>query len=366
MKAANGKRAIGITVLLLLVSTCVLMGVAQAQQQSNNNPPPQLQQPGDYSMPQQPPPGNNPQQQQPNNYPPPQQQAPAYLPPQQLDGLVSRIALYPDPLLAQVMATATYPDQIQPAAQWADQHHYLSGPDLANAITNDHLWFDPSVQSLLPFPNVLDKMAADMRWTTDLGNAFLSQRQEVMDAVQRMRATAYRYHYLQSNGQVVVVARGPYIEINPFRPDVLYVPYYDPFVVYYPPRPGFFIGAGIGWGFHITIGEYYRPWGWGYAGHGWITGFSWGSHVVIVNNAHWDRNWQNRSAYVHPYSVQRYEQRQAAENHELYNRTTREKQAAQVGYHPQEEHRVAPARQAAKPAPKSNEHDKQKEERHIH
>ena len=125
--------------------------------------------------------------------PPPQDQTQAPPPsysPDQLDKLVSRIALYPDPLLAQVLAGATFPDQIPDAAKWADEHHYLRGDDLARAISDDQLPWDPSVQALLPFPSVLDTMASDMNWTTDLGNAFLAQRQDVMDAVQRMRQKA--------------------------------------------------------------------------------------------------------------------------------------------------------------------------------
>jgi len=110
--------------------------------------------------------------------------APSFTP-EQLDKLVARIALYPDALLAQVLAAATYSDQIPDAARWADQHHYLTGQALANAIQADHLPWDPSVQALLPFPSVLEMMANDMSWTTDLGNAFLSQHQDVMDAVQR-------------------------------------------------------------------------------------------------------------------------------------------------------------------------------------
>src|ERR1700687_1124802 len=127
---------------------------------------------------------------------------PSYAPPQ-LDQLVARIALYPDPLVAQILAGATYPDQIPDAARWADQHHYLTGQALANAIQGDQLPWAPSVQSLLPFPSVLDMMNSDMRWTSDLGNAFLAQEQDVMDAVQRQRAMAQRYGYLQSNGQVM-------------------------------------------------------------------------------------------------------------------------------------------------------------------
>src|SRR6202451_3699188 len=84
-----------------------------------------------------------------------QAQAPPSFSPAQLDQMVARVALYPDPLLAQVLAAATYPDQIPDAAQWADDHHYLRGDDLARAITADHLTWDPSVQALLPFPSVL-------------------------------------------------------------------------------------------------------------------------------------------------------------------------------------------------------------------
>ena len=111
------------------------MGMARAQDQA---PPP-------------PPPG---QDQAPT-------QAPPSYPPDQLDKLVSRIALYPDPLLAQVLAAATFPDQVPDAAKWADEHHYLRGDELANAINADHLPWDPSVQALLPFPRVLDMMASD-------------------------------------------------------------------------------------------------------------------------------------------------------------------------------------------------------------
>ena len=159
-------------------------------------------------------------------------QAPPSYPPEELDKLVTRIALYPDPLLAQILAAATYPDQIPDAAKWADEHHYLTGDDLARAITEDHLTWDPSVQALLPFPSVLEMMASDMNWTAELGNAFLAQQQDVMDAVQRVRKKARDYGYLRTNGQVVV-AGGPYITIMPVNPAFVCVPVYDPLIVFY-------------------------------------------------------------------------------------------------------------------------------------
>ncbi len=176
----------------------------------------------------------------PGQAPPPP--PPPSFPPEQLDQLVARIALYPDSLLAQVLAAATFPDQIPDAARWADQHHYLTGQALADAIQGDQLPWDPSVQALLPFPSVLEMMSSDMNWTTDLGNAFLAQQQDVMDAVQRERRKARDFGYLRSNAQIVV-GGGPYITIDPVNPGYVVVPYYDPGIVFFAPRPGFFVGA---------------------------------------------------------------------------------------------------------------------------
>ena len=139
-----------------------------------------------------------------------QDQAPPSFTPDQLDHIVSRIALYPDPLLAQVLTASTFPDQIPDAAQWADDHHYLTGQELADAIQQDQLPWDPSVQALLPFPSVLGMMASDMSWTNDLGNAVLGDRDAVMDAVQWMRKKAMDYGYLRSNAQIVVCGRPVY------------------------------------------------------------------------------------------------------------------------------------------------------------
>ena len=236
------------------------------------------------------------------------QGAPYFAPPQ-LDRMVSRIALYPDPLLAQTLAAATFPDQISDASYWADEHRGMTGNELADSIQADQLPWDPSVQALLPFPAVLHMMATDMNWTTDLGNAFLSQQQDVMFAVQRMRQRARDYGYLRTGPQIVV-SGGPYITILPARVDYVVVPTYDPVVVYERPRPGFFIGAAIGFRFGVVLGASYRPWGWGY------NRIAWDRRVVFINNAPWQRTWVNRHEYHHPYTVHYYpEHHFVRENH---------------------------------------------------
>src|SRR5271169_5819614 len=248
-----------------------------------------------------------------------------------LDRLVSRIALYPDSLLAQVLAAATYANDIPDAARWADQHHYLNGQALADAIQGDQLPWDPSVQALLPFPSVLDTMASDINWTAQLGNAFLASQQDVMDAVQRERHKAEQYGYLRSNNEVVV-SGGPYISIAPYNPEYVVVPYYDPGIVFFAPRPGFFVGGGIRFGFGVTIGGFFRPWGWGYSR------FDWGGNRVFINNAYWGRTWANRGFYAHPYpGVRRfgpygpYHRAAAVEHHEIHERTERERAAQHEG-----------------------------------
>src|SRR5438552_18206395 len=147
------------------------------------------------------------------------------LAPGQLDQVVSRVALYPDPLLAQVLTASTYSEQIPDAAQWADEHSYLVGDDLASAITQDNLPWDPSVLALLPFPTVLDMMATDVFWTRQLGDAVLGQRADVMDAVQRMRQKARNFGYLRDGPQYRVVVSTPgIIEIVPVDPAFYFLP----------------------------------------------------------------------------------------------------------------------------------------------
>src|SRR5579862_364634 len=129
-------------------------------------------------------------------------QAGAPLPPDQLDSLVAPIALYPDPLLSQVLVASTYPLEIVQAAQWLRQNPSLSGAAAQSAAGSQN--WDPSVQALVLFPDVLFRMADDSRWTTDLGNAFLGQQAAVMDAVQHLRTEATASGKLSSNPQTTV------------------------------------------------------------------------------------------------------------------------------------------------------------------
>lgn len=254
-----------------------------------------------------PPPSSYPQGAPPPAYPQgapppayPQNAPPPSYPPQELDNLVSRIALYPDPLLSQVLAAATYPQDIPNAASWANEHSYLHGGQLAQAIQADQVPWDPSVQALLPFPSVLNMMAGDMNWTSQVGNAFLAEPDGVMDSVQRQRQEAMNFGYLRTNGQISVVASGGYVQILPVNPAFIPVPVYNPGVVFVRPRPGFFAGGAITFG-GVTLGAAFAPWGWGH------DSFDWRAHRVIINNQPWGRRWNNRAQYVHPYAnVRRY------------------------------------------------------------
>ena len=244
------------------------------------------------------PPQNYPQPGYPPNYgaQPNSNQPPSY-DPQELDELVAPYALYPDPLLAQVLTAASFSYQIPDADGWARAHAYLSGDALARAINDDNLPWDPSVIALLPTPSVLDTMAGDMARTQDLGNAVLADRSAVMDAIQDQRQKAYNYGYLRTNQQIRVATRAPGdIEIQPVNPQVVYVPYYDPNIVYFRPRPGFYVAGAINFGPGIYINSF-LPWGWG------GVSFGWRNHTIIVNNRPWERTWVNRGNYVHPYNL---------------------------------------------------------------
>jgi hypothetical protein len=217
--------------------------------------------------------------------------------------VVARVALYPDPLLAQVLAAASFSDQIPDAYKWAQDHQSLKGDPLVQAMQSANFSFDPSVQALIPFPTVLQMMNQDLNWTAQLGSAVLVQRGDVMDAVQRMRKKAYDAGNLKSTQQVQVVQSSPQvIEIQPPSPQVFYVPTYNPAVVYAPappPPPGPSTGAVvasalIGFAAGVAITAAFSNSWCGYHG-----GFGWSSHTVIINNGAWGRTWVNHTTYVH-------------------------------------------------------------------
>jgi hypothetical protein len=197
--------------------------------------------------------------------PPP---TPAYQPLayDQLDQLLGPIALYPDPLVAQILPASTFPTQIVLADR------YISGGGDPSAI--DQQPWDASVQALARYPDVLKWLDDNLNWTTELGQAFLNQPQDVMDSIQRLRTSAYNLSNLQSTPQQQVIDDGGYIQIVPVDPQVIYVPVYQPAVVYYQSAP---ITFGVG----FTIGA-------------WLDcDFDWGNHHIIVWNRDHPRppNW---------------------------------------------------------------------------
>jgi Protein of unknown function (DUF3300) len=293
-------------------------GVLCFAQQPQYPPPPQQyppQDPQQQQYPQQQQQQYPPQQQIPQGYPQPQYPAgqgqyppqqpgpysqPPLMPPQQLDQLVASIALYPDGLLAHVLTAASFSNQIPEAAGWANQHAYLRGEGLAQAIRQDNLPWDVSVLALLPFPQVLSQMAQYMSWTQQLGDAVLAQRGDVMDAVQRRRQQANQYGYLRdpqfSQYERVQIAGPGDIEIVPLTNDY-YVPYYNPLVVYAAPRRGF-VGGVFNFGPAVSLGFSFNSWGWGGG-----VGFGWREHNILIDRQPWARTWTNRAVYAHPYAT---------------------------------------------------------------
>jgi hypothetical protein len=221
--------------------------------------------------------------------------------PEQLDSLVAPIALYPDPLLAQILAASTYPLEVVQANRWLKENSKLTGEKLTQAAAKQP--WDPSVQALVAFPSVLKQMDEAVQWTTDMGNAFLDQQPDVMDAVQRMRKKAYDAKKLTSSKEQKVevkqVETKTVIEVIPSDPQVVYVPSYNPTVVYgppppvapYPPYPYGAVAAtaAISFGVGVAMGA---VWGGccGGGGYGW--GCSWGNNNVTINN-----NFNNRYGY---------------------------------------------------------------------
>jgi hypothetical protein len=196
----------------------------------------------------------------------------------QLQQLVAPIALYPDSLVAQILAASTFPEQVVEADRWLQANPDLKGDALAKAV--DQQPWDPSVKALAAFPSVLGNMDKNLSWTSSLGDAYYNQQQDVMDAVQVMRKRAEDAGNLKTTPQQTVTTQGSTVVIQPASPDVVYVPAYDPWLVYggpIYPWPGWYPYPGI-W-----FGGPYLSFGFGF-GIGWFGGFGWGW-------GHWGFNW---------------------------------------------------------------------------
>jgi Protein of unknown function (DUF3300) len=232
-------------------------------------------------------------------------QAPPYAQqtPEQIQQLVAPIALYPDSLVAQILTAATFPEQVVEADRWVQAHPDLKDEALGQAV--DQQPWDPSVKALTAFPSVLGNMDKNLSWTSSLGDAYYNQQQDVMDAVQVMRQRAQEAGNLKNTPQQTVTAQGSTIVIEPASPEVVYVPAYDPWLVYggpivawpgWYPYPGIWYGGpylsfGVGFGIGV-FGGY--GWGW----HHWDS--DWHNHVVIYNhNRYYSRSntFYNRNNY---------------------------------------------------------------------
>jgi hypothetical protein len=213
------------------------------------------------------------------------------IPNDQLDALVAPIALYPDPLLSQVLVASTYPLEIIQLQQWLAQHKDLKDKALVDAVQKED--WDPSIQGMAALPDAVKQLAENIKWTTDLGNAFLAQQSDVMDAVQRMRAKAKDAGNLKSNEQMKVetkvIETKTVVVIEQAKPEVIYVPSYNPVVVYGPPvypyppivypPPGYYAaGMAISFGIGVAMGA---AWG---GGWGYNSGWGSNNNITINNN----------------------------------------------------------------------------------
>jgi hypothetical protein len=239
----------------------------------------------------------------------PDAQSQPKLAPDQLDSLVAPIALYPDPLLGQVLAASVYPLEIVEAARWVKANPTLKDTALTDAAKKQD--WDPAVQALVVFPDAMKLLDDNLKWTTDLGNAFLAQQEDVMAAIQRMRTKAKDSGKLQSTKEQKVATstadNKTIIEIQPASPQVIYVPSYNPTVVWgtppvyvyppivYPPPPttGELVATGIiAFSAGIALGAAFGGCC-GYGGWGW--GCGWSHNTVVINNNFYNRyNFNNR------------------------------------------------------------------------
>ena len=219
------------------------------------------------------------------------------IPNDQLDSLVAPIALYPDAMLAQTLAASTYPLEVMQLDQWMDKNKNLKDKALADAVAKQP--WDPSVQSMAAFPDVVQRMAENIQWMTDVGNAVLAQQKDVMDAVQRMRAKAQGTGNLKTGSEQKVETKTTQsgqqvIVVEQANPEAVYVPSYDPEVVYgaapaeypyYPySYPGYQPGTALAWGSAIAVGGVWANNNWGNCD--WDDG-----NVTINNNNNFNKNY---------------------------------------------------------------------------
>jgi len=209
------------------------------------------------------------------------------IPNDQLDSLVAPIALYADPLLAQTLAASTYPLELIQLQQWMEKNKNLKDKALADAVAKEP--WDASVQAMAAFPDVVQRLAGNVQWTTDLGNAFLAQQADVMDAIQRMRAKAQGTGNLKTSEQQKVETKTveggkQVIVVEQANPETVYVPSYDPAVVYGEPAypypsysyPGYVPGMALSLGTGLALGA---AWG-----GGWGYNCGWDEDDININN----------------------------------------------------------------------------------
>ena len=211
---------------------------------------------------------------------------PAHVTPEHLQQLVAPIALYPDELVAQVLAAATYPTEIVEANRWLQENSSLKDAQLADAV--DKQSWDPSVKALTQFPSVLANMDKNLSWASALGDAYFNQSQDVLDAVQVMRKRAQSAGTLKTTAQETVTTKDQTVIIEPANPEIVYLPEYDPWIVYGAPLlaypgyfdAGFFVGGPFIFfdeGFPIRR-HIHHHWGW----HNW--GCNWRDRFVVFNH----------------------------------------------------------------------------------
>jgi len=208
---------------------------------------------------------------------------------QQLAALVAPVALYPDALLAQVLMASTYPQDLEAAAQWSKANPNIKGDDAVKAVQSEP--WDPSVQSLVAFPQALATMASKLDWVTQVGNAFIAQSGDVMDSVQRLRRAAQSAGNLKTSEQQKVVVEQSSIQIVPANPQVVYVPTYNPTVVYgawpYPAYPPVYVPPPPGYAIAT----------------GFATGLAFGAGIAVANSLWGNCDWGHRDVNV---NVNRY------------------------------------------------------------